>query len=1025
MGDATKCIRLINLMQYRFIIALFYLFFTGIYSSISQVYNVTRYSTDAGLHQSQVMALIQDSKGYLWLGTHRGASKFDGKNFTNYEPGKNGLAGNFLADLLEDEQGNIWMATDKGLNRFDGQNFTQYSNRDGLTDENIQTLAMDHMNRIWIGSKSGTIFLWDQQKIIPVPYPWSEKDEEVSILSMLEDHHQNVWIGTSKGLYTVNLNDPQPSIKPFSRSEAKERREIHCILEFDHKIWLGTNHGIQWIDNHAQKIISADITNLPDKTINCMVGTPKGEVWIGTGMGIVRYKDEKFTQIRPNDRLLRFQIRSATLDKEGNIWFGTDGGGLRKITEGVFESIGMDEGLSSNIAKSFLQDQEGNIWISSKDRGINIYHGKTNLIVEHLDMQDGLGGNAICTSFEDSRKNFWFASYNGTLTRFDGNNFFVYGEEHGLQCNAVYYVSEDAEKNIWAGTDNGMFLKLGNRFVRTHHEENGLSSNIVYSMATDHLGRLWVGTAAGLDILSDEGITHLHAPDEVGTNVITLLEDRDKRMWVGSSKGLAFVQDDKAQWVRISGAPGAHTVVALVLENDRYLWVGTENGAYRLNLGNYTPFADERPRFELYTQKDGLPSLECNANAAFEDREGNIWLGTAEGAIFRPRATVRKEDQYKPQIYITKVQSSSQDTSWEALDYQLDDMGLPRDLTLSPDDNRLDFSFIGISLKSPKQVEYRFMLEGVDDDWLRPTRQTSVFYPNLSPGSYTFKVVAKMEAAPWDYSDPATFSFTINPPFTQTWYFYLLMALLLIGLGLGIYQQITARRRRQAEEQHIRDTAEKLQLEHQALYAMMNPHFTFNALQSIQYFIHRQDKKSANKFLSSFAKLVRKNLESTKSDFITLAEEVERLKLYLSLEKMRFPEKFDFIVSTGYDVESHDIQIPPMILQPFVENSIKHGIMPLDSDGEITINIEKMDEDYLRIIISDNGIGIEASKKRKANRPSDHVSKGMQITLDRLALFARMTHKKYSLDIKEKVNSEGKVTGTQVEMILPIKQEGF
>jgi len=227
------------------------------------------------------------------------------------------------------------------------------------------------------------------------------------------------------------------------------------------------------------------------------------------------------------------------------------------------------------------------------------------------------------------------------------------------------------------------------------------------------------------------------------------------------------------------------------------------------------------------------------------------------------------------------------------------------------------------------------------------------------------------------------------------------------------------------EETRIRNTAEKLQLEHQALYAMMNPHFTFNALQSIQYFIHRQDKKAANKFLSSFAKLVRKNLESTKSDFISLNEELDRLKLYLSLEKMRFPEKFDYSVSSDPDIVLSDIQIPPMILQPFVENSIKHGIMPLDADGMIEVDLHKQDEDYLSITIKDNGIGIEASKKAHANRPNDHVSKGMQITLDRLALFARMTDKNYALDIKEIKNEKGEVKGTLVEMILPIKQDVY
>jgi LytS/YehU family sensor histidine kinase len=202
----------------------------------------------------------------------------------------------------------------------------------------------------------------------------------------------------------------------------------------------------------------------------------------------------------------------------------------------------------------------------------------------------------------------------------------------------------------------------------------------------------------------------------------------------------------------------------------------------------------------------------------------------------------------------------------------------------------------------------------------------------------------------------------------------------------------------------------------------MNPHFTFNALQSIQYFIHRQDKIAANKFLSSFAKLIRKNLESTKSDFITLAEEVERLKLYLSLEKMRFPEKFDYQVNVEPGLEIHDTLIPPMIFQPFVENSIKHGIMPLDSNGIIEVNLSSQGEDHMKIVIQDNGIGIEASRKQKQDRPSDHVSKGMQITLDRLSLFARMTGKKYDLNIEEIVDTNGKVAGTMVEMILPVKE---
>ncbi|MEM9984287.1 MAG: two-component regulator propeller domain-containing protein, partial [Bacteroidota bacterium] len=663
-------------------------------------------------------------------------------------------------------------------------------------------------------------------------------------------------------------------------------------------------------------------------------------------------------------------------------------------------------------------DSQGRIWISTKDRGINLYEqGK---IVAHYTTQDGLGGNDIISSYQDREGSFWFASYNGSLTRYRNGQFTAYGEADGLVCNALYWVTEDRDGLIWVGTDNGVFVRRKEKFYRELYQGQDLEDNTIYNLLFDQAGRMWLGSSAGLSLLEDGTMRNWIGSKEVGANVITIQEDPWGRIWFGSSVGLSFFSEGKMQVLKISGASGAGTVVGLNIEKNRWLWVATENGAYRLDLKGFQP--DAKARFEHYTQKDGLPSLECNANAIFQDSRGALWIGTAEGAIRRPQGAQQRGEVVTPQVYITQVRGS-QDSSWESQGYLVGAFDLPRSLELAYTENRLDFSFIGVSLRASQQVEYRFMMEGVDDDWQRPTRQTSVFYPNLDPGAYTFKVMAKLETEQWDDDNVDTFSFSIAPPFWQTWWFTLLLLGALLMMGYVVYDNVMSRRRRYQEQRRLQNAAEKLQLEHQALYAMMNPHFTFNALQSIQYFIHRQDRKSANKFLSSFAKLVRKNLESTKVDFISLAEEVERLKLYMSLEKMRFPEKFDFQVEVEPGLDLSETQLPPMMLQPFVENSIKHGIMPLESDGLITVAIAQQDQDYLRILIQDNGIGIEASRQRRANRPSDHVSQGMQITKDRLALFARITGKAYTLDIFERKSNEGEVEGTTVAMILPIREE--
>jgi ligand-binding sensor domain-containing protein len=985
---------------------------------LAQVYNVTRYSTDDGLVQSQVMALVQDRWGYLWLGTHRGACKFDGRQFQAFGTDE-GLTSSFLGAMAEDPQGGIWMATDDGLSHWSGQAFTNYGRSEGLPDNDVQSLRFDRKGQLWLGTRAHGVACYREGRFEATPLTCPDSADQASVQALLEDRQGRLWVGTLGGLL---LSDPDKAhLERLPLPQAPPKTEVQALLEDRQgRIWVGTTQGV-WVYETAGGFTYHPLQspNLPSRAVYCLVEDRDGHIWLGTGNGLIRHQEGEFLPLARGDRLLDYRMASACMDYEGSLWFGTDGGGVRKITEGIFQSYGMKDKLSSNLAKSFLEDAQGRIWISTKDRGINLF--QNGQVVAQYTTQNGLGGDDICASYVDQAGHFWFASYNGTLTRYAEGRFTVFDRSDGLVCNAVYGGIEDAQGHHYVCTDNGIFRREERGgFTAFLDRSNGLIDNTVYSMLVDRHQRLWIGTSAGLMVGRRDSLVPFAQSELVGNNVITLLEDPMGRVWVGSSVGLTCFTNGRPERLHISGAPGAHTVVGLVMEGRRFLWIGTENGAYRLSLESYQP--GQRPALEHYTQKDGLPSLECNANAAFQDSRGDIWLGTAEGAIHRPVGTERRESEVQPRIYITQVRAVTE-APWTSQGYDLDAMGLPEQLDLPYTENRMDFTYIGISLRSPHQVEYRFMMEGVDQGWLRPTRQTSVFYPNLDPGSYTFKVMAKKESELWDETNYASFAFIIRPPFWQRWWFVSLMSLLLIGGGYGIYHIYAQRRRQHREQLRLQNAAEKLQLEHQALYAMMNPHFTFNALQSIQYFIHRQDKKAANKFLSSFAKLVRKNLESTRVDFISLSEEVERLKLYLSLEKMRFPEKFDYEVSIDYGSDLGEVQLPPMLLQPFVENSIKHGVMSLEENGLIRIDISQVDEDYLRILVQDNGIGIEASKARRANRPNDHVSKGMQITKDRLALFARITGKQYSLDIHETHDEAGQVNGTLVEIVLPIRQE--
>jgi len=280
--------------------------------------------------------------------------------------------------------------------------------------------------------------------------------------------------------------------------------------------------------------------------------------------------------------------------------------------------------------------------------------------------------------------------------------------------------------------------------VRVLNKANGLLSDNIYSLLPDSKGNLWIGSAEGLSISKHGKIQNIKKSEAIGNNVITLIEDPMGRIWTGSAAGLGLFENETGRYIKISGASGAHIVVSLLIENEKYLWIGTERGVFRLDLDAFDPMASGKPPFEYYSQKDGLPSLECNANAIYQDSKGNIWFGTAGGASFIPAGNDRQEESFQPSVYITQVSSAiSQDSSWESLGFQLDDRGLPTNLKLAHTDNRVDIDFIGLSLKSPRQVEYKIWMEGLDNNWVRP-KALSLSYPNLDPGIYTIKVTAKM-----------------------------------------------------------------------------------------------------------------------------------------------------------------------------------------------------------------------------------------------------------------------------------------
>ena len=322
-------------------------------------------------------------------------------------------------------------------------------------------------------------------------------------------------------------------------------------------------------------------------------------------------------------------------------------------------------------------------------------------------------------------------------------------------------------------------------------------------------------------------------------------------------------------------------------------------------------------------------------------------------------------------------------------------------------------------MRDPESILYQYWLEGLEPSWSPAIANATIFLSNLPAGSYKLHVRTIDELG--NTFEEQMLLLEVTPPFWQTWWFYLLI---LVSIG-GIIRYYFVWKIKQVREKNYKENLENqtrlLALEQQSLNASMNRHFIFNSLNAIQYFINTQDKLSANRFLTNFAKLIRKNLDSAaeNNNTVTLAQELERLELYLSLESMRFNERFSYSINYN-DIDIDRVIVPGMLLQPFVENSIIHGILPNEAKkGVITVTI-KLIKDQLEVCIDDNGIGIDFSLAKKQGIAGDHKSQGMEITSKRISLIRKMWKKDYELIGPFQVmNKNGSINGTRVLIKIP------
>ena len=769
-------------------IHLFFLTLIG-QNSAAQSYYFDNYSVKEGLAQSTVYDIHQDAKGYVWLGTSAGVSRFDGIKFYNYTY-KNGLGKNAVQKIIQDKSGNLWFGHKGGaISRLKG--------------DSIQTFHPD--------------------------------TTQADITSLFEDKDGNIWAGTfGVGCFKIkNPNTSQLADLDFIQYKENLNKYVFSVYEKrDGTLFFIVNGGIKYLDKESGLFEKYDPENLPQfYQFTCMYEDSRSNIWFGTDIGGLYKlnKDGTYKAYRVKDGLVSNFVTAISEDKNQKIWIGSWGEGISTISDNKIDFFNKENGLPDLKIRCITNDLEGNVLIGTHENGLCIFKGSGFI---NYSEKEGIKGKQVNAILQDSKNNFWFGTDEGlTIYRNPGSIFknpehyssdnnkipenrirFLKEDKNGTvwiagektvvsksasstnfdynlyingyirQNNFITAMEIDKQNSIWIGTINGLFVyDIGLDAISQFSESSGLASDNISSIFVDSKQRVWIGSEQkGLTVFDPSDTVFISINEPTGFTAISITESPDNKIWVGTqSQGILIFNNYafEKQYRSENGLLSDH-ITSLYSAINEKIYIGTSRG-----LNKYNP---EAQRFSSYSSKTGFTGIEVKKNAGFIDKDGNIWLGTVKGAT-KINLAHNQDNLLEPKTHIDRLRINLKDTK------------ITNGLELSYLENSIIFDYTSICLSDPEAVVYRTILEGAQKDWQPDTKQAIASFSGLSPGKYTFKLKARNSAGVWN-KEPVTFSFILTPPFWKSAWFWVIVAL--IGLTI-ILLYIKMRERQLIKEKRI------------------------------------------------------------------------------------------------------------------------------------------------------------------------------------------------------------------------------
>jgi len=737
-------------------LAIFLFIFSGhLAGQIKTNFPISVYSVNDGLAQSVVYTLFQDKKGYLWLGTQAGVSRYDGSKFTNYNT-IHGLTHNTVRHIFQTRTGEIIFSTERGVTVYDGDTFKPLPITSGPKPTSVRMMLEAQDGSLWGASYQDGVFQYRDGHV--TFFGAEEGIPDFRARAILQDQKGRIWVGFFGQGIAVLDNDRWQTVptEPVHRN-ARVLREAA-----DGNIFLGTNNGLFliWSDFKVERFSE---NPLLQRTITSIVPGPDGSLWLGTNQfGAIRLKEDQAEIFDIQNGMSNNGIQSILVDNEKKLWFGTYGGGVCRLGRTQFFNITSQPGFNYDNVYALFQDQDGGIWLGTNGGGLTYFNQDE---LARYTMEDGLLDNKILSINQDSGGRIWIGTLQG-VNYLENGAFKSLTTEQGLPGNITYFICPLSDGRIMFATMEGLGI-LQDGTLTAITREDGLSHNRIHHILERRNGEIWLATLHGISVFAEGKIvkTFSIADGMLSDSLNNLFEDSKGQLWIASSEGL--MRMDGQRFVGYTTNEGLSNPLCNVVIEDQegLIWVGTANGLNRFDGEN----------FALFTHHDGIPSNEINRNAGIRDRDGNLWFGTPSGAT-KFRSADPAGALPPPYVNITSLQVLGQD--WP----------IPLDRPLSASENFIEVHFDGISFTDAENIRFAYRLEGLDDQWITTNSNHAVFL-NLPAGEYLFSVRARNSSGIWS-EKPATLQFSVEPPFWREPWFIPLVALLILSLILFDFNRL-------------------------------------------------------------------------------------------------------------------------------------------------------------------------------------------------------------------------------------------